>query len=206
MMEAVMFGCKPRGAELLHTRLTGLHRKGQTLRPTESIIRRVRIASRPVRTDTFLDNMSYRVRGVSSRASILASQLAAVKKLMSPATNSQGEVVYAYPYIPGTETQWEAGTTTAQPGQGGLRDLLMPSSPANSSSTLWMNGCGRSWTRLSLILTGNPQRLGGHDGFTMRSPSIFAPPRIGAERYCCGMAGPMAPLGRLLLSATTRES
>jgi len=33
-------------------------------------------------------------------------QVVAVKKLMSPATNSKGEVVYAYPYIPGTETQW----------------------------------------------------------------------------------------------------
>lgn len=36
-----------------------------------------------------------------------ARQIAAVKKLMSPATNSKGEIVYAYPYIPGTETQWE---------------------------------------------------------------------------------------------------
>ncbi len=36
-----------------------------------------------------------------------ARQVTAVKKLMTPATNSKGEVVYAYPYIPGTETQWE---------------------------------------------------------------------------------------------------
>ena len=36
-----------------------------------------------------------------------ARQVAAVKKLRTPATNSKGEVVYAYPYIPGTETQWE---------------------------------------------------------------------------------------------------
>ncbi len=34
-------------------------------------------------------------------------QVAAVKKLMTPATNSKGEVVYAYPYIAGTETQGE---------------------------------------------------------------------------------------------------
>jgi len=33
-------------------------------------------------------------------------QVAALRKLMTPATNSKGEVVYAYPYIPGTETQW----------------------------------------------------------------------------------------------------
>jgi feruloyl esterase len=35
-----------------------------------------------------------------------AKQVAAVKRLMAPATNSKGEVIYAYPYIPGTETQW----------------------------------------------------------------------------------------------------
>lgn len=34
-------------------------------------------------------------------------QVAAVKRLMTPATNSHGDVLYAYPYIPGTETQWE---------------------------------------------------------------------------------------------------
>ena len=33
-------------------------------------------------------------------------QVQAVKRLMSPATNSKGVVLYAYPYIPGTETQW----------------------------------------------------------------------------------------------------
>jgi Tannase and feruloyl esterase len=35
-----------------------------------------------------------------------AKQVAAVKRLMIPATNSKGEVLWAYPYIPGTETQW----------------------------------------------------------------------------------------------------
>jgi feruloyl esterase len=33
-------------------------------------------------------------------------QVAAIKRLMTPATNSKGEVLYAYPYLPGTETQW----------------------------------------------------------------------------------------------------
>jgi feruloyl esterase len=33
-------------------------------------------------------------------------QVAAVKRLMTPVTNSNGETLYAYPYIPGTETQW----------------------------------------------------------------------------------------------------
>jgi hypothetical protein len=43
MVEAVMFGCDPRGAEL-HTGLTK-HRKGQTLNPTESAISLVHIMS-----------------------------------------------------------------------------------------------------------------------------------------------------------------
>jgi hypothetical protein len=33
-------------------------------------------------------------------------QVAAIKRLMTPVTNSKGEVLYAYPYIPGTETEW----------------------------------------------------------------------------------------------------
>jgi len=35
-----------------------------------------------------------------------ASQVAAVKRLMTPVTNSKGELLYAYPYLPGTETEW----------------------------------------------------------------------------------------------------
>jgi feruloyl esterase len=45
--------------------------------------------------------------GADSPECLSARQAAALKKLMSPATNSKGEVVYAYPYVPGTETQWE---------------------------------------------------------------------------------------------------
>jgi len=33
-------------------------------------------------------------------------QVDAVKRLMSPVVNSKGEVIYRYPYIPGTETEW----------------------------------------------------------------------------------------------------
>ncbi len=33
-------------------------------------------------------------------------QVDAVKRLMSPVVNSKREVIYAYPYLPGTETQW----------------------------------------------------------------------------------------------------
>ena len=45
--------------------------------------------------------------GGDSPDCLSARQVAAVKKLMTPATNSKGEIVYKYPYIPGTETQWE---------------------------------------------------------------------------------------------------
>ena len=33
-------------------------------------------------------------------------QVAAINHLMTPVTNSKGEVLFAYPYVPGTETQW----------------------------------------------------------------------------------------------------
>src|SRR5271165_2088698 len=44
--------------------------------------------------------------GSSGADCLSARQVAAVKRLMTPVTNSKGEVLYAYPYIPGTETQW----------------------------------------------------------------------------------------------------
>ena len=46
--------------------------------------------------------------GSSGSDCLNAKQVAAVKRLMTPATNSKGETLYAYPYLPGTETQWEA--------------------------------------------------------------------------------------------------
>lgn len=57
--------------------------------------------------------------GPAERAGCLnARQVAAISKLMSPARNSKGEVVYAYPYIPGTETQWEGWNYYGAPRQG----------------------------------------------------------------------------------------
>ena len=47
-----------------------------------------------------------------------ARQVAAVKRLMAPATNSKGEVLYAYPYIPGTETQWAGWNYFGAPSSG----------------------------------------------------------------------------------------
>ena len=44
--------------------------------------------------------------GNSGSDCLNARQVAAVKRLMAPATNSKGEILWAYPYIPGTETQW----------------------------------------------------------------------------------------------------
>jgi feruloyl esterase len=37
---------------------------------------------------------------------------------MAPATDSKGEVLYAYPYIPGTETQWEGWNYFGAPSPG----------------------------------------------------------------------------------------
>jgi feruloyl esterase len=47
-----------------------------------------------------------------------AKQVAAIKHLMAPATDSKGEVLYAYPYIPGTETQWEGWNYFGAPSPG----------------------------------------------------------------------------------------
>lgn len=47
-----------------------------------------------------------------------AKQVAAVKRLMTPATNSNGEVLYLYSHIPGTETQWEGWNYPGVPSPG----------------------------------------------------------------------------------------
>jgi feruloyl esterase len=47
-----------------------------------------------------------------------AKQVAAIEHLMAPATDSKGEVLYAYPYIPGTETQWEGWNYFGAPSPG----------------------------------------------------------------------------------------
>jgi feruloyl esterase len=56
--------------------------------------------------------------GVSGSVCLNEKQVAAVKRLMTPATNSRGEVLYAYPYLPGTETQWEGWNYFGAPGPG----------------------------------------------------------------------------------------
>jgi feruloyl esterase len=57
----------------------------------------------------------------SSRSDCLnPKQVAAVKRLMAPATSSKGEVLYIYPYIPGTETQWAGWNYFGAPGRSYL--------------------------------------------------------------------------------------
>jgi feruloyl esterase len=46
------------------------------------------------------------VSGNNGPDCLTGKQVAAVKRLMAPAINSKGDVLYAYPYVPGTETQW----------------------------------------------------------------------------------------------------
>jgi Tannase and feruloyl esterase len=47
-----------------------------------------------------------------------AKQVAAVKRLMTPVTNSKGHVLYAYPYIAGTETMWAGWNYYGAPRPG----------------------------------------------------------------------------------------
>ncbi|HST08863.1 MAG TPA: tannase/feruloyl esterase family alpha/beta hydrolase, partial [Terriglobales bacterium] len=49
-----------------------------------------------------------------------ARQVAAIQRLMTPVTNSKGEVLYAYFYLPGSETQWVGWNFFGAPS-GGLR-------------------------------------------------------------------------------------
>jgi feruloyl esterase len=56
--------------------------------------------------------------GNSSTDCLNAKQVASVRRLMTPATNSKGEVLYAYPYIPGTETMWAGWNYFGTPRPG----------------------------------------------------------------------------------------
>lgn len=56
--------------------------------------------------------------GKSETDCLNAGQVAAVRRLMAPATNSKGEVLYAYPYIPGTETMWAGWNYFGTPRPG----------------------------------------------------------------------------------------
>jgi tannase/feruloyl esterase len=103
------------------------------------------------------------------------AQVSAIKHLMAPPTNSRGEVLYAYPYIPGTETQWEGWNYFGAPTPG------YPPRFANEIRRLWL----------------------GREGFMTHRPLICVPSKLGAARFSCGMAGPMARLWRPLRLATT---
>jgi hypothetical protein len=43
---------------------------------------------------------------VAGSECLTPAQVAAITRLMSPVVNSKGQVLYRYPYIPGTETEW----------------------------------------------------------------------------------------------------
>jgi len=56
----------------------------------------------------------------SQRDCLSRRQVDAITRLMSPATDSKGVVLYAYRYIPGTETQWVGWNYYAKPGGSSL--------------------------------------------------------------------------------------
>ena len=47
-----------------------------------------------------------RLGHVARSECLTPAQVAAITRLMSPVVNSKGQVLYRYPYIPGTETEW----------------------------------------------------------------------------------------------------
>jgi len=44
--------------------------------------------------------------GVSTDACLSPKQVQAIERLMTPPATSRGEILYRYPYVPGTETEW----------------------------------------------------------------------------------------------------
>jgi feruloyl esterase len=44
--------------------------------------------------------------GVESDACLSPKQVRAIERLMTPPINSRGDILYSYPYVPGTETEW----------------------------------------------------------------------------------------------------
>jgi Tannase and feruloyl esterase len=124
-------------------------------------------------------------------------QVAAVKKLMTPATNSRGEVVYAYPYIPGTETQWE-GWNYYGAARPGTPPRLANATIPGQFERYFVDAKART------ILDPLRSNFDRKPTDVARSRSTFVCSRIGEPRFCCGTDGPTALLWRLHLSVTTR--
>ena len=133
-----------------------------------------------------------------------ARQVAAIKKLMSPAKNSRGEIVYAYPYIPGTETQWEGWNCYGAPRQG------IPPRLANAELPLTFE---RYFVDEKVRNIVDPLEFDfDHEPTTFaRSRQIYdalsfdlRPVKGAVERFCYGTAGPMEQSWRLPRSAITR--
>jgi feruloyl esterase len=57
-------------------------------------------------------------RGTSGPGCLNPKQMSAVTRLMTAPTNSKGDVLYAYAYLPGTETQWEGWNYPGIPSPG----------------------------------------------------------------------------------------
>lgn len=62
-------------------------------------------------------------------ACLTPKQVSAVARLMAPARNSAGDIVWAFPYLPGSETQWVGWNYFGAPSNGiapRLANLLLP--------------------------------------------------------------------------------
>ena len=57
---------------------------------------------------TWMPEMMACAAGRSDSTCLTPRQIEAVRRLMSPVLNSKGKIVFAYPYVPGSETEWAA--------------------------------------------------------------------------------------------------
>jgi len=67
--------------------------------------------------------------GAHAAACLTPPQVSAVTRLMTPVRNSAGEVLWPYPYLPGSETQWAGWNYFGAPSNGivpRLANVLLP--------------------------------------------------------------------------------
>jgi len=60
----------------------------------------------PATCDWRPEMMACALGNVAGSECLTPAQVAAITRLMSPVVNSKGQVLYRYPYLPGTETEW----------------------------------------------------------------------------------------------------
>jgi hypothetical protein len=134
---------------------------------------------------------------VSSGSECLTRErVRAVKHLMTAVRNSKGEVVYAYPYIPGTETQWEGWNFSVQSPAGAVSEYANYKVAHQFQSYLGDEKPRSKVDPLKFNFDRDPPTLLVPAEFSMQLRTICVHLRCMLERCSCGTAWPMRVLWR----------